>query len=361
MTAQPGAEQITVDQLIEMLWRAGGTDLHISGGMIPKMRIEGQLLDLPGVPRLLPDQIDTLLAPVLPADQLDFCRSGQGDLDFSFGWRRTARIRGNLFRQRNSLAVALRLMPQEVPTFDQLRLPESVRRFAQASQGLVLVSGPTGSGKSTTLASMIAWIAANQAKHVITIEDPIEYVHRHGRSVVNQRAVGEDAPSFAAALRSALREDPDVLLVGEMRDLESIRVALTLAETGHLVFGTVHTNDSVQSVDRLVDVFPGDEQSQIRTQLGLSLTGVVYQRLLPRVGGGVVPAFEVMVVDSSLRNLIREGRTSQMRNQLLVSQAAGMMTLEQSLSELVQAGLVTHQDAVARSRHPADISRRRSY
>ena len=359
MTAPPASP--TMDQLIEALWRAGGSDLHISGGMVPKIRIEGQLQDLPGAPRLLPDQIDHLLAQILPTEQLDFCRSGQGDLDFSFGWRRTARIRGNLFRQRNSLAVAMRLMPQEIPTFDQLRLPESVRRFAQASQGLVLVSGPTGSGKSTTLASMIAWIAANQAKHVITIEDPIEYVHRHGRSVVNQRAVGEDAPSFPEALRSALREDPDVLLVGELRDLESLRVALTLAETGHLVFGTVHTNDAVQSIDRLVDVFPGDEQSQIRTQLGLSLTGVVYQRLLPRVGGGVVPAFEVMVVDSSLRNLIREGRTSQMRNQLLVGQAAGMMTLEQSLSELVQAGLVTHQDAVARSRHPADISRRRAY
>jgi twitching motility protein PilT len=363
MTAPPGAEQVRVsmDRLIEAMWQAGGTDLHISGGMVPKIRVEGHLRDVPGADRLLPAQIDRLLAEVLTEEQIERCRTGEGDLDFSFGWRHTARIRGNVFRQRSSLAAALRMMPQEVPTFDQLRLPEPVRRFAQASQGLVLVTGPTGSGKSTTLAAMIAWIAANQAKHIITIEDPIEFVHRHGHSVVNQRAVGEDAPSFAEALRSALREDPDVLLVGELRDLESIRVALTLAETGHLVFGTVHTNDAVQSIDRIVDVFPSEEQSQTRTLLALSLTGVVYQRLLPRVGGGVVAAFEVMAVNSSLRNLIREGRTSQMRNQLVVGQAEGMMTLERSLSELVEEGLVTYQDAVARSRHPADITRRRGF
>jgi len=350
-----------MDQLIEALWRVGGTDLHLSGGMAPKLRLEGQLHDVPGVGRLLPPHVDRLLAEVLTPEQMAYCRAGEGDLDFSFGWRRTLRIRGNVFRQRNSLAAALRLMPSEVPSFEQLRLPDSVRRFAQSDHGLVLVSGPTGSGKSTTLAAMIAWIASHQAKHIITIEDPIEYLHRHGRSVVNQRAVGEDSPSFATALRSALREDPDVLLVGELRDLETIRVALTLAETGHLVFGTVHTNDAVQSIDRLVDVFPGEEQAQIRTLLGLSLTGVVYQRLLPRVGGGVVGAFEVMVANSSLRNLIREGRTGQMRNQLVVGQADGMLTLEQSLSELVQEGLITYQDAVARSRYPADIARRRGY
>ena len=363
MTAapEPAPTGLTMDRLIEALWRAGGTDMHISGGMPPKVRIEGQLHDLPGVGRLLPPQIDRLLTEVLTQEQIEYCHTGEGDLDFSFGWRRTARIRGNAFRQRNSLALALRMMPQDVPDFDQLRLPESVRRFALASQGLILVTGPTGSGKSTTLAAMIGWIASNQAKHIITIEDPIEYIHKHGRSVVNQRAVGEDAPSFAEALRSALREDPDVLLIGELRDLESIRVALTLAETGHLVFGTVHTNDAVQSIDRLVDVFPGEEQPQIRTLLALSLTGVVYQRLIPRIGGGVVPAFEVMVVNNPLRNLIREGRTSQMRNQLVVGQAEGMLTLEQSLSELVELGLVSHQDAVAHARHPADISRRRGY
>jgi twitching motility protein PilT len=278
-------------------------------------------------------------------------------MDFSFSWRGDARIRGNAFRQRGAVAVALRMIPRTIPSFDELGTPDLVRRFAELKQGLVFVTGPTGSGKSTTLASIIDWINTNRAVHVITVEDPIEYVHQHKRSAVNQREVGEDTDSFASALRSCLREDPDVILVGEMRDLESIRFALTLAETGHVVFGTLHTNDTAQAVDRLIDVFPGDQQPQIRVQLASSLTGVIYQRLVPRIGGGMVAAYEVLYGNTPVRNLVKEGKSSQLRNQIVTGQRDGMQTLEMSLTELVGAGVVSYDEAVARSLYPRDVQR----
>ena len=219
------------------------------------------------------------------------------------------------------------------------------------------MTGPTGAGKSTTLASIVDWINTNRALHILTIEDPIEYVHDHKRSAVNQREVGEDTDSFGQALRSALREDPDVILVGEMRDLESIRFALTLAETGHLVFATLHTNDTAQSVDRLVDVFPGDQQPQIRVQLANTLTGIVHQRLLPQIAGGMVAAYEVLVANSPVRNLIKDGKSNQLRNQVITGQSVGMQTLELSLNELVHGGLVSYDEAVARSGFPREIDR----
>jgi twitching motility protein PilT len=232
-----------------------------------------------------------------------------------------------------------------------------VQRFAELKQGLVFVTGPTGSGKSTTLASIIDWINTNRAVHIITVEDPIEYVHEHKRSAVNQREVGEDTETFAAALRSCLREDPDVILVGEMRDLESIRFALTLAETGHVVFATLHTNDTAQAVDRLIDVFPGDQQPQIRVQLASTLTGVVYQRLVPRIDGGMVAAYEVLTGTVPVRNLVKEGKASQLRNNIVMGMHDGMQTLEMSLTELVAAGVVSYEDAVARSLFPRDVKR----
>jgi twitching motility protein PilT len=238
----------------------------------------------------------------------------------------------------------------------QLGLPPVLGSFTRKHQGLVLVTGPTGSGKSTTLAAVIDQINSERACHIITIEDPIEYVHDHKRSAVNQREVGTDTDSFEDALRSVLREDPDVLLVGEMRDLDSIRFALTIAETGHLVFATLHTNDTSQSLARMIDVFPGEQQAQIRVQLAAALTGVVYQRLIPRIGGGMVAAYEVLVATSAVRNLIKEGKTHQLRNSLLTGQREGMISLEQSLSMLVLHGLVSYDDAVARSLHPQDIS-----
>ena len=252
--------------------------------------------------------------------------------------------------------MALRLIRYELPSFADLGLPEVLAGYVTLPQGLVLVTGPTGSGKSTTLASMVDAINRSRQCHVLTIEDPIEYVHRHQVAVVNQRQVGEDTDSFASALRSALREDPDVLLVGEMRDLETIQTALTVAETGHLVFSTLHTNDTSQALDRIVDVFPGEAQHQIRIQLANSLTAIVYQRLLPRIGGGRVAAYEVLVATSAVRNLIREGKTRQMRNMVATGQRDGMQTLEMSLTDLVARGLVAYEDAVAIASFPAEVA-----
>jgi twitching motility protein PilT len=349
------ADAAAPDDLLAVLWSWRGTDLLLLSGAPPMLRLDGDLTPLPDSGPLSGEATRSAARELLSEAQWAAFEAG-GEVDFSFSWRGRARVRGNAYRQRGDVALALRLIPRTIPSFEELRLPETVRRMAGLNQGLVLVTGPTGSGKSTTLASMIDWINVNRARHVLTIEDPVEYVHEHKQSAISQREVGTDTASFAAALRSALREDPDVLLVGELRDLESIRFALTLAETGHLVLATLHTNDTPQAVDRLVDVFPGAQQPQIRVQLAGTLMGVVYQRLVPRVGGGLVAAFEVMVATPPVRNLIKEGKTGQLRNQLLTGQRDGMQTLEQSLTELVSAGIVTHEEAVARSQYPADVS-----
>jgi twitching motility protein PilT len=355
---RPGpASGSRVDVLLEELWNAGGTDLLLTAGMPPQIRVHGELFAVQGADVLTRDDTDALLAEVLTEEQ-----GGHWDAtheyDFSFSWRDDARIRGNAFTQRGDTAVALRMIPRQIPTMADLGLPPVLYDFAKKHQGLVLVTGPTGSGKSTTLAAVIDQINTQRACHIITVEDPIEYVHDHKRSAVNQREVGSDTASFPDALRSALREDPDVLLVGEMRDLESIRFALTIAETGHLVFATLHTNDTAQSLARIIDVFPAEQQAQVRVQLAAALTGVVYQRLIPRTTGGLVAAYEVMVADSAIRNLIKEGKTHQLRNSLITGQREGMVTLEQSLSALVQAGTVSYDDAAARSLYPKDIEAR---
>jgi twitching motility protein PilT len=253
------------------------------------------------------------------------------------------------------VALSLRLIPHEIPTLDDLGIPDVVRRFASLRQGLVLVTGPTGAGKSTTLASIIDRVNATRACHIITIEDPIEYVYDHRMAAVDQREVGEDTESFPMALRAALREDPDVLLVGEMRDLESIQFALTIAETGHLVFATLHTNDTAQALDRIIDVFPADRQAQIRVQLANALTGIVYQRLLPRIGGGLVSAYEVLTANSAVRNLIKEGKTNQIRNVVSTNQTEGMQTLENALSKLVADGTIEYEHARLVSLFPKEI------
>ena len=346
-----------VDTLLNSLWQAGGTDLLLTVGIPPQIRVHGELRPVPDQLALTNDDTNALLTDLLTPDQLSqwdaLC-----EYDFSFSWRDNARIRGNAFSQRGATTVALRMIPRDIPSLDQLGLPPAVRDFASRHQGLVLVTGPTGSGKSTTLAAVIGAINANRACHILTIEDPIEYVHTHQRSAVNQREVGTDTASFSDALRSALREDPDVLLVGEMRDLESIRFALTIADTGHLVFATLHTNDTAQSLARIVDVFPSEQQAQVRVQLAAALTGIVYQRLIPRIGGGMVAAYEVLVATSAVRNLIKDGKTHQLRNSLVTGQRDGMVTFEQSLSTLVQAGQVSYEDAMARSLYPKDIEAR---
>jgi twitching motility protein PilT len=342
------------DALLDELWNARGTDLLLTAGMPPQIRVHGELHPVVGEAALTADDTAAMLAELLPADVVG-TRRDIDELDFSFSWRDNARIRGNAFSQSGQTAIALRMVPREIPTMAQLGLPPILGAFARQHQGLVLVTGPTGSGKSTTLAALIDQINTDRACHILTIEDPIEYVHEHKRSAVNQREVGTDTASFAGALRAALREDPDVILVGEMRDLESIRFALTLAETGHLVFATLHTNDTAQSLGRIIDVFPAEQQAQVRVQLAAALTGIVYQRLIPRVGGGLIAAYEVLVAVPSVRNLIKEGKTHQLRNSLLTGQREGMVTFEQSLSTLVQAGVVSYEEAVARSLYPREV------
>jgi twitching motility protein PilT len=346
-----------VDELVAKLWDRKGTDLLLTVGAPPLVRVDGELHPLHLEDVLTAKDTQALADAFLGASESADPLGDRNEVDFSFTWRDLARVRGNAFHQRGTVSVALRLILQDIPGFDDIGLPESVRRLATLSQGLVLMTGPTGSGKSTTLASLIDWINTNRAVHVITIEDPIEYVHNHKRSAVNQREVGPDTESFASALRSALREDPDVLLVGEMRDLESIQFALTLAETGHLVFATLHTNDSAQAIDRLVDVFPAERQAQIRVQLANALTAVVYQRLVPRIDGGMVAAFEVLLASSAVRNLVHEGKTNQLRNVVSTHFADGMQTLERHLSQLVREGVVAHDTAVGFAGYPNDVEK----
>lgn len=352
------ARSTPIDGFLEQLWERKGTDLLLTAGSPPLVRIDGVLHPIEGAKSLAAQDCERIITGVLPEDQVNEFRRLK-ELDLSFNWKSLARFRANVFMQRGSMALALRLIPYRIPSFEELGLPEVVNKFVNLPQGLVLVTGPTGSGKSTTLAAMIDYINEKRACHILTIEDPIEYVHKHKKSAVNQREIGEDTTSFQRALKSALREDPDVLLIGEMRDLETIQIALTIAETGHLVFATLHTNDTAQALDRIVDVFPGEYQTQIRVQLANSLAGILYQQLLSKVGGGRVAAFEAMVATHPVRNLIKEGKTRQLRNIVATSQRDGMQTFENSLSDLVAKGQITYEDAVARSLYSNEIQKPR--
>lgn len=357
MTTTQGRIGPHIDALLKQLWDVGGTDLLLTVGAPPLLRVHGDLRPVAGHPPLGVEDTDALLRELLAEEQVKQWEA-QREYDFAFSWGQEARIRGNAFVQRGVTAVALRMIPRQIPGLAELGVPPALAYFARRHQGLILMTGPTGSGKSTTLAATIDLINTERPCHIITVEDPIEYVHDHKRAAVNQREVGTDTESFPQALRSVLREDPDVLLVGEMRDLDSIRFALTVAETGHLVFATLHTNDTAQSLARMVDVFPGEQQAQIRVQLAAALSCVVYQRLLPRVGGGMVAAYEVLVATPAVRNLIKEGKTHQLRNQLVTGTKDGMVTFEQTLSGLVQAGVVSYEDAIARSLYPKDVEPR---
>jgi len=338
---------------------AGGTDLHLSAGAPPLIRRDGILRPIEGEDVLdafrLEGLLITLLGPTLAGEFAD-----RKEIDLAFDYGEDNRFRGNVFRQRGTLACALRRIPNVIPSFEELGLPPLVEQLAQLPQGLVLVTGPTGSGKSTTLASMIDWINTHRRCHIITIEDPVEYMHKHKLSAVNQREIGPDASDFYTGLRSALREDPDVLLVGEMRDPESISVALSIAETGHLVFATLHTNDTAQALDRIIDVFPAERRDQIQVQLSSTLQAVIYQRLLPRTHGGLVAAFEVLLANHAVRNLIREGKTQQIRNVVATHSSEGMQTLEQSLTGLVADGIVDYDLAVGYSLFPKEVHKKRS-
>ncbi len=344
-----------LDPLLRYLWQYGATDLHLSTGGIPRVRIDGKLLSVTDAPTITREFMTGVMAELLgPDDLATFDRERQ--FDFAFDWGLTARFRANAFYQLDNPSLALRLIPSDIPTPEQLGLPAVCGELVNRPHGLVLVTGPTGSGKSTTLAAMIGWINQNKPVHILTIEDPVEYVHPSKIALVNQREVGSDATSFAEALKAALREDPDVILVGEMRDVETISLTLTLAETGHLVFATLHTNDASQTVDRVIDVFPADQQDQIRTQFSMALAAVVAQRLVPKIGGGRVAAYEVLLGTSAVSNLIREGKVRQLRNIISTSQRDGMMVLEQSLGNLVSQGIISVEDAIGASVHPDDIA-----
>lgn len=344
-----------LDPWLQYLATYNASDLHMVVGSTPRVRIDGKLLAIPEAPVASQELLDTILDGLMSdKDRATFREERQ--LDFAFSWGERARFRANAFHQLGRPALALRLIPTDIPSPEQVGLPPAAQGFLTKPYGLVLVTGPTGSGKSTTLAAMISWINHHRPCHILTVEDPIEYIHHSNMALVNQREVGDDATSFAEALKAALREDPDVILVGEMRDLESVALTLTLAETGHLVFATLHTNDAAQTVDRVIDVFPPDQQDQVRTQFSMALAGVISQRLVPKIGGGRVAAYEVMVGTGAISNLIREGKVRQIRNIVATGQKDGMCVLEQSLGHLVGHGIISYEDAVASSVHPEDIA-----
>ncbi|MFK8025161.1 MAG: type IV pilus twitching motility protein PilT [Ilumatobacter sp.] len=333
---------------------AGASDLHLTVGRPATARRDGALVAFENVPTLRADDIERMVGSLLDDETgAEMERSRQ--VDFSFGVPGVGRFRANAFRQRGSLALALRMVPFRVLTLDEIGAPPVCVDLCEKPYGIVLVVGPTGSGKSTTLAGMIDHINETKPVHILTIEDPVEYLHNHKMAMVNQREVGTDVRTFADGLRSALREDPDVVLLGEIRDLESMEIALSLAETGHLVFATLHTNDASQALDRIIDVFPAERRDQIQVMLAGALQGVVSQRLLRAEGGGRVAGYEVMVANEAIRNLVREGKSRQMRNIIATGAGEGMQTFEQDLARLVATGKITMETAMAITAHPKDL------
>jgi twitching motility protein PilT len=340
--------------LLQATVNSGASDLHITVGRPPTARRDGTLVSFENVKVLDNDDTTRMVMSLLSTDQRDELEHGK-QVDFSFGIQGLGRFRANAYFQRNSLALALRVIPFRVRSLEELGAPRSATVLLNRPYGLVLVVGPTGSGKSTTLAAMIDRINETKPVHILTIEDPVEYLHHHKMAMINQREVGSDAVSFELGLRAALREDPDVVLLGEMRDLESIQIALSLAETGHLVFATLHTNDASQALDRMVDVFPAEKRDQIQTMLAGSLQGVVSQRLLPAVSGGRVAAYEVLMGTEAVKNLVREGKSRQLRNVVATGGPEGMQTIEMDLARLVTSGLVTMEMAQSISAYPGEI------
>lgn len=337
-----------LNEWLEQVWARRGSDLLLLAGRPARTRVDGELEDI--APETVREEVIRRCTRSLVTDEQAEEFEVEGDCDFAFTWEDKARIRGNAYHQRGEAALALRLIPKEIPSFDELGLPESVRELARMTRGFVLVTGQTGAGKTTTLASLCKEIIETRPCHVLTIEDPIEFVQESKRASVSQREVGRDAASFASALRAALREDPDVILLGEMRDPESIETALTLAETGHLVFATLHTNDAAQAIDRIIDAVPVAKTNQVRAQLAAGLTAVVSQRLLPRKGGGrQIVVFEVMIATTAVRNLVREGRLNQLARLIATGEREGMVALNTSLATAVAAGDLDEEIALATS------------
>jgi len=344
---KPNAEMV---KYLEYAIEKNASDLHLTVGISPTVRIDGKLFSVPEAPVCDSEKIAEFIGGFTPAEMIEKFKK-QKELDFSFGYK-DMRFRVNIYYQKGYEAVSLRLIPKQIQTIKELGLPPILEKFTEHNQGFVILTGPTGSGKSTTLAALINGINENQRKHIITIEDPIEYVFEHKKSVISQREIGPDTDSFSLALRSALREDPDVVLVGEMRDLETIEAALTIAETGHLVFATLDTNSAAQTADRIINVFPSHLRQQVSSQLASVLLGVVSQRLIPKINGGRVMAAEIMLANSAIKSLIREGKTYQIPNVIQTSASEGMISLDKVLAEYVSRGDITLEDALTWAQDP---------
>jgi len=345
---------ISLREMLEQMVQVDASDLHLTAGSPPVIRVDGKLQRL-GDHVLTSEETKKIAYSMLSEKQkLKFEQNWE--LDFSFGIESMSRFRANVFMQRGNAAVALRQIPYKIRTFDELNLPKVIGEFAKLPRGLVLVTGPTGSGKATTLASVIDKINKERPVHIITVEDPIEYLHRHQMALINQREVYSDTPSFASALKYALREDPDVVLVGEMRDLETIESAIQISETGHLAFATLHTNSCAESINRIIDVFPTNQQEQMRVALSFSLQAVVSQALIPKVGGGRVMALEIMVATPAIRAIIRDDKVHQLYSMIQSGQKYGMKTMNQSLAELYTSGKITINDAMGFCHDPQELN-----
>jgi len=338
------SQGLRIEILLEEVVKKRASDLHIQVSLPPMLRIDGALVPASGSQPLNEAMVEQLIFQILDEDQQQILLKDK-EFDFSFAFGELGRFRVNAFHERGNLAAALRLIPNEIKSVNELGIPAVVNSFAEYPRGLVLVTGPTGSGKSTTLAALVDKINSERSQHIITIEDPIEFTHKSKKSVVVQREVHYDTYSFSAALRSSLRQDPDVVLIGEMRDLETISAAITIAETGHLVFATLHTNSAAQSIDRMVDVFPPHQQPQIRAQLANILMAICSQRLIPAIGGGRVAATEVLIANSAVRNIIREGKSHQLDAVIQTGADQGMQTMDRTLVNLVQSGTITYDNA----------------
>lgn len=333
-----------IKKIINYAITKGASDIHLKYDAPPIVRIDGKLRVMEGEPTLTPEKCEAYVKSLLNKDQFDRL-TREREIDFSFSYDST-RFRTNVYYEENNISAALRLIPAKIQDFNELGLPPILEKFTLSSQGLVIITGPTGHGKSTTMAAMLNYINKNKDKHIITIEDPIEYSFKNEKSIISQREVGSDTYSFAKALRSSFREDPDVIMVGEMRDLETIESALTLAETGHLVLTTLHTNSASQTANRIIDVFPPHQQSQIRSQLASVVLGVVSQRLIPKISGGRLVACEIMIANHAVRNIIREGKTHQLDNIIATSASEGMIGLDKVLAEYVNKGEISLDDAL---------------
>lgn len=356
LSNSPITPQTKIISLLERVLEEKASDLHLTVGLPPILRIDGQLVRLEDMGILSAKDVEELCFSLLNKEQQERLKR-EREFDFAFSLQAQARFRANLFYEKGSLAGAFRYLPQEIRTVQELGLPPVIEKFTEYAQGFVLVTGPTGHGKTTTLAALIEKINKERACHIITIEDPIEYIFAPQKAVIAQREVGTDTHSFARALKYVLREDPDVVLVGEMRDLESIAAALTIAETGHLVFATLHTNNAAETIDRIIDVFPPHQQNQVRVQISNNLLGIISQRLIPKIGGGRVVAAEVLFATPAVRNLIREGKSYQINNIIQTGSEENMVSLDKTLATLVRTGKITLEDALMYAIDPKFLKR----